>query len=91
MIPAGKAINLPDAPRGNPLNASADVPPGFQNSYLHNIPYIGPFFSVVGNAMRYTISLEDAADFIATDVEKEDTRFVGHRVGVIDAGKGKSE
>ncbi|KAF6226708.1 hypothetical protein HO173_012375 [Letharia columbiana] len=94
MIPASKTVTLLDAPRGNPLNASADVPPGFQNSYFHNIPYLGPIISSVGNAPKYGTTLEDCADFIAADLEKKDTRFVGHRVGVIDAGtagKGKTE
>ena len=94
MTPASKTLTLLDSPRGNSLNASADVPPGFQNSYFHNIPYLGPFLSIIGNAPKYGTILEDCADFIATDLEKEDTRFVGHRVGVIDAGtagKGKSE
>ena len=94
MNPASKTINLLDAPRGNSLNASADVPPGFQKSYLHGIPYLGPFISVVSNSMRYTITLEDCADFIAADLASKDTRFIGHRVGIIDAGaagKGKTE
>lgn len=94
MAPASKTITLLDVPRGNPLNALADVPPGFQNSYLHNIPYLGPFFSIVGNAHKYGTILEDCADFLAADLENKDTKFVGHRVGVIDAGsegKGKTE
>ena len=94
MYPASKTINFVDAPRGNPLIASADVPTGFQNSYLHNIPYLGPFISVLANFNKYGTTLEDCADFIAADVEKKDTSFVGHRVGVLDpgaAGKGKTE
>lgn len=70
------------------------MPNGFQNSYIHNILYLGPIISTVGNVHRYGTTLEDCADFIAADLEKEDTRFVGHRVGVIDtgtAGKGKTE
>lgn len=94
MVPASKTINVLDVPRGNSLIASADVPTGFQNSYLHKIPYLGPFVSVLSNFSRYGTTLEDCADFIAADVAKKDMRFVGHRVGVIDAGtagKGKTE
>ena len=94
MAPASKTVTLLDAPRGNSLNASADVPPGFQTSYLHNIPYLGPFLGIVGNAYKYGTILEDCADFLAADLENKDTKFVGHRVGVIDAGseaKGKTE
>lgn len=90
MIAASKDITLLDAPRGNSLNASADVPPDFINSYFHNIPYVGPFISLVGNFPKYGVALEDVADLIAADLETGDTTFVGHRVGVI-AGKGKVE
>ena len=86
MVPASKTINLLDAPRGNTLNASADVPPDFQKSYLHGIPYLGPFISVVINSTRYNTTLEDCADFIAADLERKETRFIGRRVSVIDAG-----
>lgn len=94
MKPASKTVTLLDASPGNPLDASADVPPGWQNSYFHNIPYLGPLISILGNANKYGLTLEDCADFIAADLEKEETRFVGHRVGIIDArtvGKGKSD
>ena len=94
MVPASKTINLLDAPRGNPLKASVDVPADFRKSYLHSIPYLGPLIGILGNLLRYGTSLEDCADFIAADVAKKDTMFVGHRVSVIDpgtSGKGKSE
>lgn len=90
MKPASKDITFLDTPRGNPLNASADVVPDFQKSYFHNIPFVGPFMSTIGNFPRYTVALEDCADFIAADLEKGDTTFVGHRVGIIN-GKGKAE
>ena len=94
IIPVSKTVTLLDAPRGNSLKASVDVPTDFQNSYFHNIPYLGPFISIIGNAFKYVTTLEDCADFIAADLEKKDTSFVGHRVSVIDASaasKGKTE
>ena len=93
MSPSSKTITFLDVPHGNSLDASADVPPGFQISFLHQIPYLGPFISVIGNAFRYGTILEDCADFIAADLEREDTKFVGHRVGVITdmVSKGKTE
>ena len=91
MIPANKDVTLLDAPRGNSLNASADVVPAFKSSFFHNIPYVGPFISIIGNFPKYGVALEDVADFIAADLEKSDTTFVGHRVGIIDAGKNKVE
>ena len=94
MVPASKTISLLDAPRGNPLKASVDVPADFQTSYLHSIPYLGPLLGILANFSRYGTTLEDCADFIAADVAKKETTFVGHRVNVIDAGtvgKGKTE
>ena len=91
MVPVSKTVDLLDAPRGNPLVASADAPTGFQQSYLHSIPYLGPFISLMSNIAKYNTTLEDCADFIATDVENKEPRFVGHRVSVINAdhaGKG---
>ena len=94
MVPASKTIDLLDAPSGNSLNASVDVPADFKYSYMHKIPYLGPFITVLSNSTRYNTTLEDCADFIAADLEKKGTSFVGHRVSVIDAGipgKGKTE
>ena len=94
MVPASKTIDLLDAPRGNPLKASVDVPADFQKSYLHSVPFLGPLMGILGNFPRYGTTLEDCADFIAADVAKKDTTFVGRRVSVIDggtAGKGKTE
>ena len=88
MVPASKAVALLDAPRGNSLNASVDVPLDFQKSYFHNLPLLGPFLSIVGNALKYGTILEDCADFIAADLEEQDTTFLGHRVSVIEVGTG---
>lgn len=92
MIPASKTIDLLETPRGNSLNSSADVLPDFKISYLNFIPYLGPLITIMGNLMKSATTLEDCADFIAADVEAKEARFVGHRVGVIDAGTaGKSK
>lgn len=89
MNPATKTIEALDAPRKHSLVASADVPPGWQNSYFHNIPVIGLLLSILGNAPWYATKLDDCADFIASDLENSESPFIGHRVGVYDAGKGK--
>lgn len=89
MKPLGKTIEPLDAPRKHPLVASVDIPPRWQNSYFYNIPIVGQLFAVFGNFPRYTTNLEDCADFMASDLESSDSPFIGHRVGVYEAGKGK--
>jgi len=91
MKPANKTIALLDGPQQNPLSAAADVPPMWQASYLNSVPVLGPFISIFGNVLRYNVTLEDCADFIAADLEKADSEFVGHRVGLFDPGKAKTE
>ena len=84
-------IKLLEAPRGNHLSASADVPPNWTDFFFKNFPFFGPLLSVLANAAKYSTKLEDCADFVAADLERSDSTFVGHRVGIFDAGKGKVE
>lgn len=89
MDPLASSVSLMSEPHGNHLTVSADVPPNWQNSMFHSIPFIGPFISILGNASKYGTKLEDCADFIAADLEKPKSEFVGHRVGATDTGKPK--
>lgn len=91
MEAAEPSAALLAAPRGNSLSAAADMPPNWQDSYFGFIPFLGPMICTMGNFMRYNTKLEDCADFIAADLETGDRKFVGHRVGVIETGKGKVE
>ena len=91
MLPISEKVSLPEGSRNNPLIASADVPPGWQDSYCRNVPFLGTLLSILTNASKYTIKLEDCADFIAMDLEKPNSEFVGHRVGLLESAKGKFE
>lgn len=91
MAPVSKTIESIETPRSQPMLASADIPPGWQNSSLHSIPFIGPLISIFGNASKYNITLEDCAEFIANDLENANSEFVGHRVGLMEGKKGKSD
>ena len=91
MVPINETIAVPDGSRRNPLVASVDVPPGWQDSYFKSVPFLGQFLSILGNAFRYNTKLEDCADFIAKDLEKQDSEFRGHRVGVFEPDNGKLE
>ena len=86
-----QSIKLLEAPRGNRLSISADVPPNWTDTYFKGVPFFGPLLSVLANAAKYTTKLEDCADFVAADLKRSDSTFVGHRVGAFDAGKGKTE
>ncbi|KAL6720603.1 hypothetical protein ACLMJK_002527 [Lecanora helva] len=90
MTPVNKTVALPDGTPSNPLVASADIPPGWTSSWLNSIPFLGPLVIVLVNAPRYNIKLEDCADFMAADLEKVDSEFIGHRVGLRDSGNGKT-
>ena len=89
MNAVDQSIELLEAPRGNNLSASADVPPNW-TGYFMGVPIIGPVASILANAGKYTTKLEDCADLIAADLARSDSPFVGHRVGVFDVGKGKT-
>lgn len=91
MLPGSETITQLEAPRGNSLVASVDVPPQWQPSSFARVPFFGTLFSIFGNAMRYNTKLEDCADFLAADLASSDRSYVGHRVGVINSGKGKVE
>lgn len=91
MKPLSKTIEPLDASRKHSLIASVDIPPNWRNFYLYNIPIVGQFLAVLGNFPRYTINLEDCVDFMASDLESPESSFIGHRVGVYEAGKGKVE
>ena len=49
------------------------------------IPLIGKTLMCAMNASRYTTTLEQAADFIASDLETYESRWSGVTVGIIDA------
>jgi len=92
MEPASKTIDVDTTTTGaNSLVAAADVPPNFLGTYLMWLPVLGPLFHVLRNGLRYNIKLEDAADFIAADLEQPGSKFVGHRVGLIEMGIEKAK
>lgn len=50
-----------------------------------------PLLSVIGNASRYDVALEDCVHFLLEDLEKPESEFVGNRAGLINAGAGKAK
>ncbi|KAL8850867.1 MAG: hypothetical protein Q9221_004180 [Calogaya cf. arnoldii] len=91
MIPASKEITLLDALRGNPLLARNDMPADWSPSFLSGVPYIGMLADIMKNMMRYNTSLEDCADFIASDLTKGESEHEGHKVGIIVSNEKKGQ
>ncbi|KAL8801565.1 MAG: hypothetical protein Q9182_004351 [Xanthomendoza sp. 2 TL-2023] len=91
MTPASKEITLLETPRGNPLAAQNDTMAEFSPSFMTSVPFIGPYADVVKSMTRYNTRLEDCADFIAADLAKGDSEHVGHRVGIIESSKSKTQ
>lgn len=54
---------------------------------MEYIPFIGKTLVSAMNAMRYETTLEQNADFIATDLESYESRWSEKTVGIIDPSK----
>ncbi|THZ12061.1 NAD(P)-binding protein [Aureobasidium pullulans] len=69
------------------LTACATTPPVWMDSWLKYIPFLGKVILAAMNASRYDTTLEQNAEFIASDLEDRDSRWIGVPVGIIDAKK----
>lgn len=92
MTAASSSISEPttDSSSSTPkrLIANATTPPLWQlHPWLQYIPFVGRVVTCAMNASRYEISLEQCADFLAEDLETEDSKFIGQTVGVISGEK----
>ena len=90
MTPESSEITIPvqPSPHGR-LLANAGSPPMFQESWMSSwIPFLGQIITFGMNAGRYETTLEQNAEFIASDLESRDeSHFCGRAVGVIDGSK----
>lgn len=68
--------------------ASATSPPLWKRTMLSDLPVIGLFIEALSNALGYTITLEAAADFMVTQLDKSE--FTGKKVGLIAAPHAKA-
>ncbi|KAK4552628.1 hypothetical protein LTR86_010272 [Recurvomyces mirabilis] len=85
MTEESKELSVPTKLTQGRLVANANTPPMWKESWIGSIPLIGKLLTVMMNSSRYTTTLEQNADFIATDLETRDSPFIGKRVGVISA------
>lgn len=77
-----------DAPIPHDLLVKANSPPGWEKTWVERIPLIGvylnPFYMLI---VHYKTRYEAVADFLGEDLEKEDSEWIGKKVGVKEKSK----
>jgi len=86
MTPESTDFNIPTTSSKAKLIAKSTSPPLWKESWVGSIPLIGTFLTIVMNAARYETTLEQNAEFIASDLGNGESEWVGRAVGVIDRG-----
>ncbi|KAF1985213.1 NAD(P)-binding protein [Aulographum hederae CBS 113979] len=87
MTPESSDVTVPTKTSQGKLVANAATPPAWQDSWIKHIPLIGKTILCAMNAGRYETTLEQNAEFIASDLESLESRWSGTTVGVIDGSK----
>jgi hypothetical protein len=87
MTPESSDINVPTETLHSKLIANAETPPSWQDSWIKYIPVVGKTLLCAMNARLYETTLEQNAEFIASDLESYESRWSGMTVGVIDGSK----
>lgn len=85
MVPESPNISLPGTAAKEALVAGAGTPPNWHDSWMRHIPLIGKTIVSAMNASRYKTTLEQNAEFIASDLENTESKWKGQAVGVITA------
>ncbi|KAJ4293352.1 hypothetical protein N0V90_008634 [Kalmusia sp. IMI 367209] len=87
MTPESSDFSVPTKSAHARLTGNGPTPPLWQDSWLKHIPLIGKTIVCAMNASRYDTTLEQSADFIASDLETYESRWSGLQVGIIDGSK----
>ncbi|KAI0144614.1 hypothetical protein GGR57DRAFT_322379 [Xylariaceae sp. FL1272] len=87
MTPESSDLSVPLKSAHGKLVAKAAAPPEWKDSWMKSIPLIGKHIVIGSNASRYATTLEQNADFIASDLENRQSEWIGKAVGVIDPAK----
>lgn len=87
LTPESSDLNVPTKASQGKLIANAATPPLWQDSWIKYIPLIGKMLVIAMNASRYETTLEQNAEFIASDLDSYESRWIGTTVGVIDGSK----
>jgi len=83
MTPESSDLNVPTKTSAGGLIGNANSPPAWHHSWLEHVPLLGKILVAGMNASRYETTLEANAEFIASDLEGGESRWVGCAVGVI--------
>ena len=87
MVPEYPTIQLLGTLPKDALVAMAGTPPQWSDSWMKHIPFIGKTIVSGMNASRYKTTLEQNAEFIASDLGNAESEWKGQAVGVIDRSK----
>jgi len=87
LIPESSTLDVPTKTSQGKLIANAATPPLWQDSWIRFIPLIGKTLVATMNAGRYDTTLEQIAEFIASDFDSNESRWIGTTVGVIDGSR----
>jgi len=87
MVAERSEVSVPAKSSHGRLTAEASSPPLWKDSWLKHIPFLGKMILAGMNAPRYETTLEQNADFVASDLKDRESRWIGMTVGVIDAKK----
>lgn len=87
MTPESSDFSVPTRSSQPRLIGNAGTPPSWQDSWMKHIPLIGKTLVSAMNISRYVTTLEQNADFIASDLETYESRWSMSTVGIIDGSK----
>ena len=87
MVPESPDVQLPGTAPKDTLEAKAGMPPQWNDSWTRHIPLIGKTIVSGMNASRYRTTLEQNAEFIASDLGNGESEWKWQAVGVIARSK----
>lgn len=87
MIPESSEITAPTTSTRARLTATAGTPPLWKDSFIKHVPFLGKIILCAMNASRYETTLEQNAEFIASDLESFESPWIQTTVGIIDGSK----
>ncbi|GAB7334862.1 hypothetical protein MBLNU13_g06763t3 [Cladosporium sp. NU13] len=83
MVPEYPDVQLTGIAPKDALEAKAGTPPHWNDSWVRHIPFIGKTIVSGMNASRYKTTLEQNAEFIASDLGNAESEWKGQAVGII--------
>lgn len=82
MKPAFSKVGQLAKPRRHSLILKANEPPGWMDSWVKNIPFVGDCLNLLLVIPQFMTELEDVVYFLAEDLESRSTGCVGRKLGM---------